>query len=302
MLARTARLHRSCVPLLATTALALAPPRGRCDRGDRFFGSQQGDDDVARLRRENAELKRKLRAAEPADDGGGLFGGLAKLFGGQKSEQERALEQQQSQISKEIDEVFKGGGLVGGLMGAVAKGVVGLAGKAMAETQQDVALVYEALRLELEGRLGPDVRGAARVRRRRPDARREGAALESRCLVEGTPRSFSRARWSRGRALPESLDGGAAALPDSRGRRAGRARRPRSRWSRPPASTGARGSRSSSSRARRARGAPRPCARRRRSSTAARSSRASTWTATAWRATRTSSSTSRHRRRVRILE
>ena len=95
MLARTARLHRSCVPLLATTALAFAPPRGRCDRGERFFGSQQGDDDVARLRRENAELKRKLQAAEPVEDGGGLFGGIAKLFGGQKSEQEKALEKQQ---------------------------------------------------------------------------------------------------------------------------------------------------------------------------------------------------------------
>ena len=118
--------------VLATAACSFVPRSALrpalCHRGpDRFFSSQQGgdgeDSEVARLRRENAELKKRHN---PEPEGSGIFDGIAKFFG---KREETALEKQQNQMSKEIDEVFKGGGLMGSMLGAVAKGVVGMAGK-----------------------------------------------------------------------------------------------------------------------------------------------------------------------------
>ena len=127
--ARLARQRHVVGPaLLAASTIAFVPRATVCRGADRFFASQQGgsdDDDVARLRRENAELKSKLaRQKEP--EGGGFLDGLAKTFGFGKTEEEKALERQKKQMDSAIDEVFKGGGLVGGLMGSLAKGVVGI--------------------------------------------------------------------------------------------------------------------------------------------------------------------------------
>ena len=126
--ARMARQRHVVGPaLLAASTLAFVPRATVCRGADRFFASQQGgdEDDVARLRRENAELKSKLaRQKEP--EGGGFLDGLAKTFGFGKTEEEKALEKQKKQMDNAIDEVFKGGGLVGGLMGSLAKGVVGI--------------------------------------------------------------------------------------------------------------------------------------------------------------------------------
>ena len=126
--ARLARQRHVVGPaLLAASTLAFVPRATVCRGADRFFASQQGGSDeydVARLRRENAELKSKLaRQKEP--EGGGFLDGLAKTFGFGKTEEEKALEKQKKQMDNAIDEVFKGGGLVGGLMGSLAKGVVG---------------------------------------------------------------------------------------------------------------------------------------------------------------------------------
>ena len=158
--ARLARQRHVVGPaLLAASTLAFVPRATVC-RGttDRFFASQQGgdDDDVARLRRENAELKSKLaRQKEPSE--GGFLGGLARTFGFGKTDEEKALEQQKKQMDNAIDEVFKGGGLVGGLMGSLAKGVVGAAGKMFAETQGDMDSVLRAIENRLRDRLGDDV-------------------------------------------------------------------------------------------------------------------------------------------------
>jgi len=161
--ARMARQRHVVGPaLLAASTLAFVPRATVC-RGttDRFFASQQGgdDDDVARLRRENAELKSKLaRQKEPSE--GGFLGGLARTFGFGKTDEEKALEQQKKQMDNAIDEVFKGGGLVGGLMGSLAKGVVGAAGKMFAETQGDMDSVLRAIENRLRDRLGDDVQCA----------------------------------------------------------------------------------------------------------------------------------------------
>ena len=159
--ARMARQRHVVGPaLLAASTIAFVPRATVC-RGtpDRFFASQQGgseEDDVARLRRENAELKSKLaRQKEP--EGGGFLDGLAKTFGFGKTEEEKALEKQKKQMDNAIDEVFKGGGLVGGLMGSLAKGVVGAAGKMFAETQGDMDAVLRAIENRLRDRLGDDV-------------------------------------------------------------------------------------------------------------------------------------------------
>ena len=157
--ARMARQRHVVGPaLLAASTLAFVPRATVCRSNDRFFASQQGgdDDDVARLRRENAELKSKLaRQKEPSE--GGFLGGLARTFGFGKTDEEKALEQQKKQMDNAIDEVFKGGGLVGGLMGSLAKGVVGAAGKMFAETQGDMDSVLRAIENRLRDRLGDDV-------------------------------------------------------------------------------------------------------------------------------------------------
>ena len=129
------------------------------------MASQQGgseEDDVARLRRENAELKSKLARQKEPEGGGGFLDGLAKTFGFGKTEEEKALEKQKKQMDNAIDEVFKGGGLVGGLMGSLAKGVVGAAGKMFAETQgdMDAVLAGKAIENRLRDRLGDDVQCA----------------------------------------------------------------------------------------------------------------------------------------------
>jgi len=157
--ARMARQRHVVGPaLLAASTLAFVPRATVCRSNDRFFASQQGgdDDDVARLRRENAELKSKLaRQKEP--ESGGFLDGLARTFGFGKTEEEKALEKQKKQMDSAIDEVFKGGGLVGGLMGSLAKGVVGAAGKMFAETQGDMDSVLRAIENRLRDRLGDDV-------------------------------------------------------------------------------------------------------------------------------------------------
>ena len=159
--ARMARQRHVVGPaLLAASTLAFVPRATVC-RGttDRFFASQQGgdDDDVARLRRENAELKSKLARQKEPEGGGGFLDGLARTFGFGKTDEEKALEQQKKQMDNAIDEVFKGGGLVGGLMGSLAKGVVGAAGKMFAETQGDMDSVLRAIENRLRDRLGDDV-------------------------------------------------------------------------------------------------------------------------------------------------
>merc|ERR1719359_2238612 len=141
--------------LLAATTLSFVPRATVCRGADRFFASQQGgsdEDDVARLRRENAELKSKLARQKEPEGGGGFLDGLAKTFGFGKTEEEKALEKQKKQMDNAIDEVFKGGGLVGGLMGSLAKGVVGMAGKAFAETQGDMDSVLRAIENRLRDR------------------------------------------------------------------------------------------------------------------------------------------------------
>ena len=157
--------HVVAPALLATAALSFVPRRPTLctGRNDRFFSSQQGggdEDDVARLRRENAALKNKLsRRDEPETSG--LFDGLAKTFGFGKTEEEKAALAQKKQMDGAIDEVFKGGGLVGGLMGSIAKGVVGMAGKALAGAQGDMDAVLRAIEARLRDRLGDDVRCSA---------------------------------------------------------------------------------------------------------------------------------------------
>jgi len=158
--ARMARQRHVVGPaLLAASTLAFVPRATVCRSNDRFFASQQGgnEDDVARLRRENAELKSKLARQKEPEGGGGFLGGLAKTFGFGKTDEEKALEKQKKQMDSAIDEVFKGGGLVGGLMGSLAKGVVGMAGKAFAETQGDMDSVLRAIENRLRDRLGDDV-------------------------------------------------------------------------------------------------------------------------------------------------
>jgi len=148
--------------LLAASTIAFVPRATVCRSNDRFFASQQGgnEDDVARLRRENAELKSKLARQNEPEGGGGFLGGLAKTFGFGKTDEEKALEKQKKRMDNAIDEVFKGGGLVGGLMGSLAKGVVGMAGKAFAETQGDMDSVLRAIENRLRDRLGDDVQCA----------------------------------------------------------------------------------------------------------------------------------------------
>ena len=158
--ARLARQRHVVGPaLLAASTLAFVPRATVCRSNDRFFGAQQGgdEDDVARLRRENAELKSKLARQKEPEGGGGFLGGLAKTFGFGKTEEEKALEKQKKQMDNAIDEVFKGGGLVGGLMGSLAKGVVGAAGTMFAETQGDMDSVLRAIENRLRDRLGDDV-------------------------------------------------------------------------------------------------------------------------------------------------
>ena len=158
--ARMARQRHVVGPaLLAASTLAFVPRATVCRSNDRFFASQQGgnEDDVARLRRENAELKSKLARQKEPESGGGFLGGLAKTFGFGKTDEEKALEKQKKQMDSAIDEVFKGGGLVGGLMGSLAKGVVGAAGKMFAETQGDMDSVLRAIENRLRDRLGDDV-------------------------------------------------------------------------------------------------------------------------------------------------
>ena len=158
--ARMARQRHVVGPaLLAASTLAFVPRATVCRSNDRFFASQQGgnEDDVARLRRENAELKSKLARQKEPEGGGGFLGGLAKTFGFGKTDEEKALEKQKKQMDNAIDEVFKGGGLVGGLMGSLAKGVVGAAGKMFAETQGDMDSVLRAIENRLRDRLGDDV-------------------------------------------------------------------------------------------------------------------------------------------------
>lgn len=161
--ARMARQRHVVGPaLLAASTIAFVPRATVCRGADRFFASQQGgdEDDVARLRRENAELKSKLARQKEPEGGGGFLGGLAKTFGFGKTDEEKALEKQKKQMDNAIDEVFKGGGLVGGLMGSLAKGVVGMAGKAFAETQNDMDSVLRAIENRLRDRLGDDVQCA----------------------------------------------------------------------------------------------------------------------------------------------
>ena len=117
--ARMARQRHVVGPaLLAASTLAFVPRATVCRSNDRFFASQQGgnEDDVARLRRENAELKSKLARQKEPEGGGGFLNGLARTFGFGKTDEEKALEKQKKQMDNAIDEVFKGGGLVGGLM------------------------------------------------------------------------------------------------------------------------------------------------------------------------------------------
>ena len=83
--------------LLAASTIAFVPRATVCRGSDRFFASQQGgnEDDVARLRRENAELKSKLaRQKEPSESGGFLEGlffvRLAEAEGPREAAQETA--------------------------------------------------------------------------------------------------------------------------------------------------------------------------------------------------------------------
>ena len=152
---------------LAPAALALGLASGFAPRAttpilcnrqpDRFFASQQGGGDdeaeVARLRRENAALKKRL-GRDGDEPSSSFFDGVAKFFG---KKEETALEKQQAQMGREIDEVFKGGGLLGSLVGSVAKGVVGMASKAMAETAADMDSALRAVERALRPQLGDDV-------------------------------------------------------------------------------------------------------------------------------------------------
>ena len=155
-------LARRAFPVgLLVAASGFAPRASRrvlCNENDRFFGTrQQGEDEeVAKLRRENADLKRRLERNRGGgdEDEGGLLDGIAKFFG---KKEETALEKQQAQMGREIDEVFKGGGLLGSLVGSVAKGVVGMASKAMAETAADMDSALRAVERALRPQLGDDV-------------------------------------------------------------------------------------------------------------------------------------------------
>ena len=210
--ARMARQRHVVGPaLLAASTIAFVPRATVC-RGtpDRFFASQQGgseEDDVARLRRENAELKSKLARQKAPEGGGGFLDDLAKTFGFGKTEEEKALEKQKKQMDNAIDEVFKGGGLVGGLMGSLAKGVVGMAGKAFAETQGDMDSVLRAIENRLRDRLGDDVQCSMPMQQMYSSSNVNGQVMKQVQLVtsaQGSRGSASSARRPRSTARATS--------------------------------------------------------------------------------------------------
>ena len=155
-------LARRAFPVgLLVAASGFAPRASRrvlCNENDRFFGTrQQGEDEeVAKLRRENADLKRRLERNRGGgdEDEGGLLDGIAKFFG---KKEETALEKQQKAMSREIDQVFKGTGILGSVIGGLAKGVAGMASTMMAETAQDMDAALRAVERRLAARLGDDV-------------------------------------------------------------------------------------------------------------------------------------------------
>lgn len=116
-----------------------------------FFGG--GDPEVEKLRRENAELKRKLNEGEQSAPKGGILDkvgeaaqGLRGLFGGSK---DRSLD------------VARGSSLPSalGLVGSLIKPMIGLVGNMLQAAQSDVAVVQDAAEAAVlrSGRLGSRV-------------------------------------------------------------------------------------------------------------------------------------------------
>lgn len=127
----------SATMLLATsTAFAVVPPRRAS--ADRFFGSDK-EDEMERLRRENAELKSRLE-----NDQKPSF--LSRLFG---KKEETALEKQQKALNAEIDQAFKGNGLMGSLAAMMTKSIIGAAGSAMAQSMEEIKRVQDKVAEEL---------------------------------------------------------------------------------------------------------------------------------------------------------
>lgn len=137
--------------LLATTSTAFYAPSSRTttylnnNRGDRFFSTGRGgeDEELERLRRENAQLRSRL----DKEEGSGPLGLLRGLFG---KREETALERQKRELDSQIDEAFRGTGLLGSLAGAMTKSVMGMASSMMAQTNADIDLVQKKVAEELE--------------------------------------------------------------------------------------------------------------------------------------------------------
>lgn len=154
------------------------------------------------MREENAALKRRLKEQDaPEDDGGGgLFGGLARTLGFGKTEEEKRLERQQAQIGKEIDEVFKGGGLVGSMVGALAKGAIGMVGKAFAEGQADMDNVLRSMERALAAQLGDGVQCDPPMQQMYSSSNINGRVTKQVQLVTSARGSRGRAAARRSRA------------------------------------------------------------------------------------------------------
>jgi len=68
------------------------------------------------------------------------------------------LEKQKEDLNKEIDQVLKGTGLLGGLMGSIVKGTFGMITGMMASSAADIDRVLQEAEKRLEFQLGPGVK------------------------------------------------------------------------------------------------------------------------------------------------
>lgn len=119
-------------PVLACCVTAAFVPPAVHTQKPRFFATQE---EVDRLRRENAELKAQIEEKK------GPLGILRGLFGSKP---------QESTAISPVDGLF-------GVAGAVAKGIFSVASSVMRETQGDVDLVQDAVAAQLRAEFGGPV-------------------------------------------------------------------------------------------------------------------------------------------------
>lgn len=102
-----------------------------------------------------------MNSPEKESSGGSLFSSIGNnisRFLGIDDDSKRKRERK-NELNRSIDQMFKGSGFAGGLMGSLFKGVAGMAMEAMQESMETIGVVQDQAKIsvELNGALGVGV-------------------------------------------------------------------------------------------------------------------------------------------------